>query len=226
MTDGVTSGSKKPKLFSIFLGDYLAIRDMTLAFETFMKLYKMTGSEKADGYSRDAFIGLEEHEKSEVFKLLVTELPWSAEWIFFLDPEKASVVAKENEKELRGDPYANVYLLQQQLVKYSGDIIYQKHMIEDYPNYIDRLKPYVVDSIGRTPSNEAKVAFLKQVILVETNESAVASASCHLLNAVKFPRTNEADERNYTRLMSELRSDSTQVKQRAIAEVENFKLPF
>lgn len=44
---------------------------MTLAFEKFMKQYRMTGSEKADGYSSDAFVGLEESEK-EVFVQLMS----------------------------------------------------------------------------------------------------------------------------------------------------------
>jgi hypothetical protein len=39
----------------------------------------VTGSEKTDGYSRVAFAGLSGQEKVEVFRILETELPWSAQ---------------------------------------------------------------------------------------------------------------------------------------------------
>jgi hypothetical protein len=196
---------------------------MSLAFDKFMRQYKATGGEKADGYSRDVFLGLDEHEKEKVFKLLETELPWSTEWLFLVDPKKALATAKEKEEKLRGDPYADVYMLQEQLVKYSGDLLYQQHMIEDYPNYIDSLKPLVVDAIERTPTNEATLEFFKQVIFVEVNPSAVARASRHLLDSLKIPCESDDEERNYKRLISELRSDNVQVKRRAIAEIERDK---
>lgn len=40
---------------------------MTVGYDTFMKQYHAIGSEKADGYSRNAFIGLTSQEKEEVF---------------------------------------------------------------------------------------------------------------------------------------------------------------
>lgn len=55
---------------------------MTSAFNEFLRRYKITGSEKADGYSQSAFIGLNEHEKEEVFKILVMELPYSVSGYF------------------------------------------------------------------------------------------------------------------------------------------------
>jgi len=196
---------------------------MTLAFEKFMKQYEMTGSEKADGYSRDALTGLDNHEKETVFQLLIKELPWSVEWLFFLDPVRALDAVKKEEERLRGDPYKHVYMLQQQIVKKSGDLLYQKRMIEDYPNYIESLKPLVVDAVGNTPTNALVLEFLKQLVLVETNPSAVARASRHLLNAVKLPRSNELEEKKFSRLMDELRSDNTQAKRRAIREVEKYE---
>lgn len=195
---------------------------MTQAFEEFMRQYKATGSEKADGYSRDVFVGLEQHEKEEVFKLLETELPWSAEWLFLIDQEKALVVAKEKEAKLRGDPYQNVYLLQEQIVKHSGDLSYQRHMIDDYSNYTDSLKPRVVDSIDRTLTSDAALEFFKQVILVEVNSSAVARAARHLLDAFKVPCETVDEEEKYKRLLSDLRSDDIQVKRRAIARISTY----
>jgi hypothetical protein len=199
---------------------------MTSAFEKFMKQYKMTGSEKADGYSRDVFIGLNEHEEEEVFVLLTTELPWSAEWLFFLNPAKAAVVAKDLEKKMRGDPYKDTYMLQRQLIKYTGELDYQTHMIEDYPNYPDSSRPYVVDAVDGTPINQAQLDFFKQVILVEVNSTAVARASRHLLDAKKFPRISEIDKKKYDRILNELRSDSVQVKKRAIAEIDKYQATY
>jgi hypothetical protein len=68
---------------------------MTLPFEKFLRQFKMTGSEKADGYSQDVFVGLDEDERKSVFEILVTELPWGLEWLFFLDVQKALTVAKD-----------------------------------------------------------------------------------------------------------------------------------
>jgi hypothetical protein len=196
---------------------------MTAAFEKFMKQYKMTGSEKADGYSRDAFIGLDEREKEAVFELLVTELPWEVEWLFFLNPEKALVVAKNLEEKLRGNMYGRTFMLQEQLVRYTGDLLYQKHMIEDYPTYAESLRPLVVDSIGRTPTNEATIGFFKQVIMVDADASAVDRASRRLLESMKVPRATAADEDTYRRLVGELRSDKVQVKLNAIARIDKYK---
>ncbi|MYN19495.1 hypothetical protein GTP81_22385 [Rugamonas sp. FT107W] len=152
-----------------------------------MEQYQATGGVKADGYSRDVFEGLNADEKAAVFNLLATELPFSAEWLFFLDAEKALIAAKDEEQKLRGNGYESVYMLQEQMVKYSGDLLYQRHMIEDYPGYISNLKPLVVDSIGRTPVNTAMVDFLRQVILREVNPGAVARAERRLSAALNIP---------------------------------------
>jgi hypothetical protein len=117
---------------------------MTKAFHEFMRQYKMTGSEKADGYSRAAFIGLDEREKEEVFNLLINELPFSVSWLFFLDAQKAFDVVKQEEQKLRGNGYVHVYMLQEELIKFSGDLSFQNHMIADYLGYVDRLRPLVV----------------------------------------------------------------------------------
>lgn len=195
---------------------------MTVAFDKFMNKYQQTGSEKADGYSLDAFEGLDEYEKEAVFKLLIRELPTSAEWLFFLDVEKAMVITKEEEQKSRGNAYSSAYMLQEQLLKHTGDLIYQDHMIEDYPSYVDALKPLVVDSIGRTPANPTTVAFLKQVVLTEVNIRTVARAARQLLAALNVPRATEADEEKYSRLIKDLRSESADTKLKAIEQLAKF----
>jgi hypothetical protein len=196
---------------------------MTAAFNEFMRQYKMTGSEKADGYSRDAFIGLDEHEKEEVFKLLMQELPFSVEWLFFLDAEKALDVVKEEEEKLRGNAYADVYMLQKELIKYSGDLSYQNHMIEDYPGYEDSLKPRVVESVGNTPTSTAAIDFFRQVILTETNISAVAGAAFALLYALKIPRVTEVEKIKCKQLIDELRNENLQVKLKALNHLARYE---
>lgn len=193
---------------------------MSLAFEKFMMQYKMAGREKADGYSPDVFIGLEEHEKESVFKLLTNELPWSAEWLFALDPQRALAIAKEKEKELRGRSFGGAYLLQKAIVKYSGDLLYQEHMIEDYSSYDASLKANVIDAINCTPTNAATTAFFKQVILTETDSDAVASACIHYLDAFKIPSTTDTEKQTYDRLFTELRNGETPIKLRAISRIE------
>ncbi len=194
---------------------------MTAAFDTFMKQNQMTGSEKADGYSPDAFVGLTDQEKDIVFQLLEKELPWSAQWIFLVDPERAAAVLKAEEQRLRGDPYEDVYMIQQNLVTYTSDLLYQKHMIEDYPNYIEKKRPLVVDAVHRTPANEDTINFFKRVILVEVNSSAVARASRYLLDALGYSRATEPDKRNYDQLISNLRSDDDQLKQETLSRIRD-----
>lgn len=184
-----------------------------------MKQYNMTGSEKADGYSQDAFIGLTEEEKLVVFDLLKSELPWSIKWLFVVDKAKAILVAKEMEKKERQDPYGDAYMLQQKLLKYTGDLSYQAHMIEDYPKYVDSKKPLVVDAVDRTPQNAATVDFYKRVILTEVNDSAVAGASIYLLDALSISRDTDQDKQNYNRLRDKLRSDNLNEKLRALEQI-------
>jgi hypothetical protein len=196
---------------------------MSAAFCEFMRQYKMTGSEKADGYSQDVFEGLDEHEKETVFNMLLAELTFSVRWLFFLNREKALAVVKEKEAQMRGDGYRHVYMLQEQLVKYSGDLLYQNRMIEDYPAYVDNIKPLVVDAVGRTPQNMATEAFFKQIILTEVNTSAVARAARLLLAALEIPRATAAEEENYNQLVKELRSESIDAKLKALNHIAKYE---
>lgn len=196
---------------------------MTSEFDLFMKEYQMTGSEKADGYSIDALIGLSEREKEIAFDLLLKELPWSTKWLFILDAQKAASVARETEEEMRNKDGEDVYMLQQQLVKYTGDLVYQQHMIEDYAKYRDKVRPLVVDAIDRTPTNQAKIDFFKHVLLIEVNSNAVARAARHLLDAINFPRSTDSEKANYDRLISNLRSDDTRVKVNALGKIQKYE---
>jgi len=196
---------------------------MTSEFDLFMKEYQMTGSEKADGYSIDALIGLSEREKEIAFDLLLKELPWSTKWLFILDAQKAASVARETEEEMRNKDGEDVYMLQQQLVKYTGDLVYQQHMIEDYAKYRDKVRPLVVDAVDRTPTNQAKIDFFKHVLLIEVNSNAVARAARHLLDAINFPRSTDSEKANYDRLISNLRSDDTRVKVNALGKIQKYE---
>ena len=197
---------------------------MTIAFDKFMKQYEKTGSEKADGYTQDVFIGLDSVEKEHVFDLLVSELPISTGWLFFLDPNKALPVVKKAEERLRGDGYGSAYMLQEELVKITGDLTYQRYMIESYPGYMESTKPLVVDAIGRTPANASTVDFFKGVIITEVNTSAVARAARRLLAALKVPRDTESEESTYSQIISDLRNESLVVKQRALKQLEPYEV--
>lgn len=186
----------------------------------------MTGSDKADGYSDASFAGLSEQEKERAFELLLNELPWSIRWLFVLDAEKAAEVARQKEDELRGKDGADVYMLQQQLVSYTGDLRYQTHMIEDYQQYRAKVRPLVVDAIGRTPTNRAKIDFFKKMLLVEVSESALSRAARHLLDAIQFPRSTDADEAKYIRLIGDLRSESCEARKGALDEIAKYETAF
>ncbi len=196
---------------------------MTRAFDTFLKQYRATGSEKADGYSRDAFVGLDEGEKIEVFDLLVKELPWAADWLFFLDGAKAMAVALTLEPGLRGGGYSGVHWLQREMVKHSGDLRYQQHMIDDYPAYADRVRPQVIDSIAGTPMNATAFGFFRQVILTETCDDPQFRACWRYLHAIEVPRVTDADEANHERWLGILRNGDNDAKQRTLAELAPFE---
>jgi len=193
---------------------------MTTSYNEFLREYHMKGSEKADGYSRSVFVGLEPYERDKVFDLLLTELPLSAKWLFFLDPEKATPVVKAEEKVLRGDKYNRTFMLQENLVEFTGDLVFQTRMIEDYPNYVDYLRPEVVDAIGRTPINSSVVRFFQQVILTEADADAVARAARRLLAAMNIPRGTDIEKDTYKKLERALRNDDTQAKLRIFAKLE------
>jgi len=192
---------------------------MSCMIKNFLTKFGRTGSEKADGYSRNDFIGLTEFEKKTAFDYLVLELPWEVEWLFFLDPKRAAIVAKQKEAEERGNRHSHVYLIQKQLVNQCGEMKYQQHMIDDYYNYIDCLKPLVVDAIAQTPRSSSSVNFFKHLILVESNEDALAGASVHFLNSLGFIRETESGKKAYLQLLSQLRCDSRLVKLSAIEYV-------
>jgi hypothetical protein len=193
---------------------------MTTSFENFLTQYKKTGIEKADGYSQDVFIGLDEAEKATVFDLLVGELTHSVEWLFFLDAEKALTVVKAEAERLRGDGYASGYRLLEELTRRTGDLSFQNQLIESFTGYYDRLKPLVVDAVGRTPASMAAISFFRRVILEDANQSAISRAANHLLYAVGIPRTTETEKQIYEQLLSDLRNDSRDVKLHALTQIE------
>ena len=194
---------------------------MTVAFDTFMAQHRMTGSEKADGYSCDAFDGLAESEKDTVFAMLESELPFSVEWLFYLNPERAREVVKSAEQEFRGDAYRHIYLLQEYLVRSAGELQYQEHLFEDYPHYADRLKPLVINAVGRTPANEKTIGFFKQVILAETNVSAIRRAAQELLWAIEFYANTETDQQAYCDLLEDLTNENLDVRAKAVSRVDD-----
>ncbi len=190
---------------------------MTRAFDIFMHQYNMTGGEKADGYSRAAFTGLVSDEQEEVFRLLMREIPFSVEWMFFLNADRALAIAKQYEAKWRGDGSRHVYILQQQIVAYSGDLLYQQRMIEDYPHYLEHLRAQVIDAVHRTPSNAATKDFFQQVVLTEQDDDAAVRACRHLLNDAGFYGNNDS----YGRLLTALRNDNVATRLAALSEIKN-----
>lgn len=192
---------------------------MSASFEKFMAQYKQTGSEKADGYSRDVFIGLEPHEKEAVFVILKTELPWSAGWLFLLDPDNAINTAKAELQRLRGDPYAAAYLLQVQFLSYTGDLQYQQDMVDDYDTYADYLKPQVIRTLWSTPGSKNVTALFARVICEEADPDTRASASIGFLRALNVPHHGAEEKSDYDRLYAQLRSNDPESRRQAIDEI-------
>ncbi|WBS04298.1 hypothetical protein OU994_08475 [Pseudoduganella sp. SL102] len=194
---------------------------MTQAFENFLRQFHMTGSEKADGYSRDAFEGLADHEKTTVFDMLVQELPWASDWLFRLDPGRALAVATELEPRMRGRN-SGVHWLQRQIVDLTGDLRYQQHMIEDYPGYDERARPGVIASIACTPASEAAIAFFRQVILAGEEGGAMHAAARALLRALQVPRASAQEEAHYLGLEAQLCGADRETRSAAIEALRRY----
>ncbi|QJD89341.1 hypothetical protein HH213_03990 [Duganella dendranthematis] len=188
---------------------------MTAAFDEFMRQHRMTGSEKADGYSPSVFVDLSEEEKPIVLSLLLQELPWSADWIWVVAPDKAEIVLKEWIEARRGDPYRHVYMAQQSLVRHTGDLRYQQQMVEDYPGYHDEMKHRVVDAIHYTPVNVETIAFFKYVVLEDADADARFAAAFSVLDSLQVPDTAE-----YEQLLGHLRSEDVELRAAALAQLD------
>lgn len=104
----------------------------------------------------------------------------------------------------RGRAFTPVYLLQEELIERTRDLSYQDHMLEDYPCYDESMKPRLVDSLGRTPVTKSSINFLRQIILTECNNTTVARAARHLLDALNVPNSTDAEKVAYNRLLSDL----------------------
>ncbi|MYM73113.1 hypothetical protein GTP56_13030 [Duganella sp. FT134W] len=188
---------------------------MSAAFDEFMRQQRMTGSEKADGYSPNVFVGLSEEEKPIVLSLLLRELPWSAEWIWVVAPDNAEIILREWIDARRGDPYRHVYMALQSLVRHTGDLRYQQQMIEDYPSYHDDLKHQVVDAIHYTPVNVETINLFKHVVLEDADADARFSAAYSLLDSLQVRQNAE-----YERLLGHLRSEDLQLRAAALAQLD------
>lgn len=194
---------------------------MTPAFAQFTRQYHLTGREKADGYDWTAFAGLADDEKPVVFDMLEQELPWASDWFFALDPARALVVAQRIEPGLRGR--SGAHWLQQQIVRYSGDLRYQRHMMEDYPRYADRNRAQVIDSLAATPANSDTIAFFKQVVTTEAEHDAVFRAGWALLSALGVPGSTEPEQQVYHRILDGFRQPELAARLAALAQLAPYE---
>ncbi|AXA92019.1 hypothetical protein [Massilia sp. YMA4] len=194
---------------------------MTPAFAEFTRQYHLTGREKADGYTWTAFAGLAVDEKQIVFDMLVRELPWACDWLFALDPVQALVVAQRLEPEMRGR--TNAYWLQQQMVRHSGDLRYQRHMMEDYAVYPSRHKAQLLRSLAATPMNERTIEFLKHVLITEVERDAVFWAGCALMDAFRVPNSTEVERQRHHRILDGFRQSQPAARLAALARLELYE---
>ncbi|WEF30634.1 hypothetical protein [Pseudoduganella chitinolytica] len=194
---------------------------MTPAFAEFTRQYHLTGREKADGYDWTAFAGLADDEKPVVFDMLEQELPWASDWFFALDPARALVVAQRIEPGLRGR--SGAHWLQQQIVRYAGDLRYQRHMMEDYPNYTDRNRAQVIDSLAATPANRDTIAFFKQLVTTEVQHDAVFRAGWALLSVLGVPGSTEPERHVYHRILDGFRQPEAAARLAALAQLAPYE---
>lgn len=201
------------------LSDCLKEAELTKAFEIFLKEHEAKGREKTDGYSPEAFQGLDDYERKTVFRLLAEELPWSVKWLFYLDKDEATKITVAIEEKMRGDKYSHIYLLQEQLLLHAASNDYQIRMIEDYQNYDEDLKPKVIRCICRTPFNENVLNFLRTIVLAEVNSSAIYWSSIHLLDMALVFYSEKLDEKRREELISSLRGNDRLMKLNAIDDM-------
>jgi hypothetical protein len=202
---------------------------MSDTFDEFLKQYHAQGREKADGYDRSHFDGLTDDEKVRAFELLAAEaekVPETAtHWLFYLDPSRAEQVTLAQVAAKKGDPYGENFVRQFTLIRYTHDLRYQREMLAEYPGIDDFYKVDALRRIRRTPETRELRAFLRGILLNETNTSVLAAAATGFLELHHIPDTpsGRAEDAVYA---ARLKSPSSQVRADAIREVEQkYPLP-
>lgn len=203
---------------------------MSDTFDRFLKQYHAQGREKADGYDRSHFDGLTDDEKIRAFELLAREAEGAPEtatpWLFHLDPPRAEAVTLDQIAKKKGDPYGENYVRQFELLNYTHDLAYQRAMLDDYPLYTRLNKSDALHRILRTPDTPELRRFVRDVLLRETDASAVAAAAIGFLRLHRVPKDAPQERAIHKAYGARLKNPSPQVRADAVREIEQkYPLP-
>lgn len=196
---------------------------MSPGFSSFLARYHSVGSQKADGYGKTFFSGLLPHEKQQAFDMLADEAradPNAAEWLFLLDPQRAEATCLQILGEQTDRRFTAPFILLFQLWKHTGEGKYQQEMIDHYAEYGDAQRPLAVEYIAKTTNTAQLADFLKSVVLLDANETAVARASYHLLRLHGVPSSTDEERLKFRAYLASLKASSVQVKRTTFSELE------
>jgi hypothetical protein len=203
---------------------------MTSSFDRFLRQYKAQGREKADGYAASHFNGLTDEEKDRAFELLAKEaedVPETAtEWLFYLDPQRAQQVTLDQIAKRKADPYGKNYVRQFELLKYTRDLQYQREMLDEYPRIDAFYKADALHLIRITPETADLEAFLRDLLLTETDPAAIAAAAVGFLDIHHVPENAPSAKPQQNGYFARLKNPSPQTRADAIREIQQqYPLP-
>jgi len=196
---------------------------MTNTFSHFKNQLHSKGSQKADGYDKSHFDGLNENEKNEAFNLLKKEsvAPGVPEWIFYLNRSKAKEYfddyIEKNNSETPG-----IHRVYFQLYIETKEKHYQNLLINNFFNYPNRDSREALWLInGCDFENFMKIELLKKIILNHSPTKAVITASDFYLRLNGFNLSTQEEKDRFYEIRSLLSSNSIDSKMKAITKIEN-----
>jgi len=197
---------------------------MTKTYQSFLRQSNAQGREKADGYDRSHFDGLDDTEREAAFIRLTEEAKYDHTcfvWLFYLDRNRAraTCLALLQNGEL-SDELCPVEAYRCLFVHF-GDPAHQTAMIES-----SRLvrsaydKPTAIVIALRAGNSPEVRNYLKEVVLGESDAETVHTAAFEFLCLYEIPRDSDANRAIFNHFEEVLRFGSTSEKQRVLVQVE------
>ncbi len=188
---------------------------MTKTFDNFLEQYHSSGSQKADGYNKSHFYGLTAKEKEKAFELLINEsiAPGVADWLFYLDKERAENLLKNEINHSNKDSMSGIHRLYLALYRNTHDKRYQNLLIDGFFSYSELDKCEALLAIKSTgPDSNRILELYKKIIFSSNNSKVITSAADLFLRHIKQPCESENDRKEFYSIRKMLESDDLKTK--------------
>lgn len=196
---------------------------MTVIFEKFKRQYYSTGREKADGYVRGHFDGLSANEKIKAFDMLSDEMgvnPDAVEWLFYLNDRKAKQVCLDYIQANKSGDKSGFFVIYYYLYKQSGDIRYQKKMIDEFYDFPDYQRGVALEYLRKTKVSMDYTDFLRSIIAGRHVEDLANRAAYHYLLAHNVPGETKKEQEVFDNFLDSLKSTDLSIRSTIMDEIK------